>query len=66
MAVVKLTMDAGPKVQHNSSTTAKATAVVVLRFHNCRIAGEEGVLPAISLAVCACGAEDFTRKLVND
>lgn len=55
--MVELTIDAGPKVQQNSKTIAKATAVVVLRFQNCRMAEEEGDLPAMPRAVCACGAE---------
>lgn len=59
---VELTMDAGPKVQQNNKTIAKATAVVVLRFQNCRMADEEGDLPAMPLAVCACGVETIFMK----
>lgn len=64
--MVMLTMDAGPRVQQNNKTIAKATAVVVLRFQNCRMADEEGDLPAMPLAVCACGAEDLTYERTDD
>lgn len=60
--MMKLTMDAGPKVQQNNKTIAKPTAVVVLRFQNCRMADEEGDLPAIPLAGCACGVETILKK----
>lgn len=44
-------MDAGPKVQQNSNTTANATAFVVFRLHICRIVDGEGDLPAMPLSV---------------
>lgn len=50
--MVKRTIDAGPKVQQNSKTIAKTTAVVVLRFQNCRMTEEDDDLPAIPGAVC--------------
>lgn len=60
--MAKHTMDVGPRVQQNSKTIAKATAVVVLRFQNCRMAEEEDDLPAMPLAACACGAETSCLK----
>lgn len=64
--MAKLTIDTGPRVQQNSNTIAMATAVVVLRFQNGRMAEEESDLPAMPLDVCVGVAETLRMKGPRD